>query len=93
MSNICTISDPNIKTYTEGERAYLTCSGEYKEIIDITSINYINDTCSHSETYGIRNLCYGKTNCSFYVSNSNIGSSCGANGTATLDVKYNCIRM
>lgn len=78
--------------YTEGERAHLTCSVEYKETMDIISNNYINGTCSHSETYGIRNICNGKTNCSFDVSNSNIGSSCGANGKANLEVKYNCIR-
>ncbi|CAG2242602.1 unnamed protein product [Mytilus edulis] len=87
-----TTADPIIKTYTEGERAYLACSVKFKEIIDLTSINYSNDTCIHSERYGIGNLCNGKTDCSFDVSNSNIGSSCGANGTATLEVRYNCIQ-
>ncbi|VDI27508.1 Hypothetical predicted protein [Mytilus galloprovincialis] len=87
-----TTADPIIKTYTEGERAYLACSVKFKEIIDLTSINYSNDTCIHSERYAIGNLCNGKTDCSFDVSNSNIGSSCGANGTATLEVRYNCIR-
>ncbi|CAG2234180.1 unnamed protein product [Mytilus edulis] len=92
MCNTLNCSNPIVKIYTEGERAHLTCSKEYKETIDIISINYIHGPCSHSGTYGIRNLCNGKTNCSFSVSNSNIGSSCGANGRATLDVKYNCIR-
>lgn len=92
MFIMCTISDPIVKKYIEGEHAQLTCSVEYKEIIDIISINYIHGTCSHNETYGIRNICSGNTNCSFDVSNSNIGSSCGANGRATLEVKYNCIR-
>ncbi|CAG2234182.1 unnamed protein product [Mytilus edulis] len=87
-----TIAETIVKTYTEGERAHLACSVEFKEIIDITSINYFNDTCIHSETYGIGNLCNGKTNCSFDVSNSNIGSSCGANGTAMFKVEYNCIQ-
>lgn len=88
-----TISDPIVKMYTEGEHAYLTCSAQHKETMDIIYVNYNHGTCSHSGTYGIRNLCNGKTNCSFDVSNSNFGSSCGANGIATSEVRYNCIRM
>ncbi|VDI76373.1 Hypothetical predicted protein [Mytilus galloprovincialis] len=84
--------DAIVQMYTEGGRAYLTCSGECNETIDITSIKYTKGPCSHSETYGIRNICNGKTNCSFGVSNSNIGSSCGANGTAMFKVEYYCIR-
>ncbi|XP_052097281.1 hemicentin-1-like [Mytilus californianus] len=87
-----TVADPIVKMYTEGEMAYLTCSVEFEETMEILSINYTNGACSHCKTYGVRNLCNGKTECSFEVSNSNIGSSCGANGRATLEVKYNCIR-
>ncbi|VDI27514.1 Hypothetical predicted protein [Mytilus galloprovincialis] len=83
---------PIVKIYTEGERAHLTCSIEYRELIVIMSINFIHGTCTHSEKYGIGNLCNGKTNCSFDVSNSNIGSSCGANRTAMFEVEYKCIR-
>jgi hypothetical protein len=48
--------------------------------------------CSHGDKYGIRNLCDGRTSCSFDVTNSNIGSSCGADGEASLQVSYNCER-
>lgn len=60
--------------------------------MDIATINYEKGACSHNDLYGIRNLCNGRTECTFKVTNSNVGSSCGANGTASLEVTYNCIR-
>ncbi|XP_076082633.1 uncharacterized protein LOC143053735 [Mytilus galloprovincialis] len=76
----------------EEETAYLTCSIEFNEIMKIATIKYEKGTCSHNDLYGIKNLCNGWTECAFNVTNSNVGSSCGANGTAFLEVIYNCIR-
>lgn len=72
--------------------AYLTCSEQFNEQIEILSINYTNGMCIHNEIFGVKNICNGKTSCSFNVTNSNIGSSCGANGNATLEVEYTCRR-
>jgi len=76
--------------YLEGDKAMLNCSDEYNEIIQLSSVLYSHSTCSHGDTYGIRNLCH--TACSFDVTNSNIGSSCEADGKASSQVSYNCKR-
>ena len=78
--------------YIEGDRAMLNCSGEYNETIQLSSVLYNYSTCSHDDIYGIQNLCDGRKSCSFDVTNSNIGSSCGADGNASLQVSYNCKR-
>ena len=78
--------------YLEGDRAMLTCSGEYNETIQISSVLYSYSRCSHTDKYGIQNLCDGQRACSFDVTNSNIGSSCGSDGKASLQVSYNCKR-
>ncbi|XP_076082631.1 uncharacterized protein LOC143053734 [Mytilus galloprovincialis] len=85
-------NEPIVKTYIESEMAYLTCSEQFNEQIEILSINYTNGMCIHNEIFGVKNICNGKTSCSFNVTNSNIGSSCGANGNATLEVEYTCRR-
>lgn len=76
----------------EENTAYLTCSSEFNEVMKIATIKYEKGTCNHNDVYGIGNLCNGRTECLFKVTNSNVGSSCGANGTASLGVTYNCIR-
>jgi len=68
----------------------LNCSDEYNETIQLPSVLYSHSTCSHGDKYGIRSLCH--TVCSFDVTNSIIGSSCGADGKASLQVSYNCKR-
>ena len=78
--------------YLEGDRAMLTCAGEYNETIQISSVLYNYSTCSHGDKYGIQNLCDGQRACSFDVTNSNVGSSCGSDGKASLQVSYNCKR-
>jgi hypothetical protein len=78
--------------YIEGDRAMLNCSDEYNETIQLSSVHYNYSTCSHGDIYGIQNLCDGRKLCSFYVTNSNIGTSCGADGKASLQVSYNCKR-
>jgi len=78
--------------YTEGDRAILTCPDEYNETIQIATAHYSYSTCSHGDKYGIQNMCDGHTACSFDVTNSNVGSSCGADGKAALQVSYNCKR-
>ena len=70
----------------------LNCSGEYNETIQLSSVLYNYSTCSHDDIYGIQNLCDGRKSCSFDVTNSNIGSSCGADGKASLQVSYKCKR-
>ena len=78
--------------YLEGDRAMLNCSDEYNETIQLSSVLYNYSTCSHGDKYGIQNLCDGHTACSFDVTNSNVGSSCGTDGKASLEVSYNCKR-
>ena len=78
--------------YLEGDRAMLNCSDEYNETIQLSSVLYSYSMCSHGDKYGIQNLCDGHTSCSFDVTNSNVGSSCGSDGKATLQVSYNCKR-
>ena len=70
----------------------LNCSNEYNETIQLSSVLYSYTTCSHVDKYGIHNLCDGRKSCSFDVTNSNIGSSCGADGKASLQLSYNCKR-
>jgi hypothetical protein len=72
--------------YSEGDVAMLTCSDEYNETIVLSAVLYNHSMCSYGDKYGIRNLCDGRTSCSFDVTNSNIGSSCGADGEASLQV-------
>ncbi|CAG2242596.1 unnamed protein product [Mytilus edulis] len=67
------------------------CSGNNVDKRNCNTLN-CSRTCSHNDLYGIKNLCNGRTECAFNVTNSNVGSSCGANGTAFLEVIYNCIR-
>jgi hypothetical protein len=76
----------------EGDIAILNCAGEYSETIQLSSVLYNYSTCSHGDKYGIQNLCDGHTSCSFDVTNSNVGSICGADGKASLQVSYNCKR-
>jgi hypothetical protein len=45
----------------------LTCTGEYNETIQTSSILYNYNTCSHGDKYGIQNLCDGQRACSFFV--------------------------
>jgi hypothetical protein len=52
---------------------------------------HMNFRC-YDDIYGIQNLCDGRKSCSFDVTNSNIGSSCGADGKASLQVSYKCKR-
>ena len=78
--------------YLEGDRAMLNCSDTYNDTIQLSSVLYNYSTCSHSDKYGIQNLCDGHTACSFDVTKSNVGSSCGADGKASLQVSYNCKR-
>ena len=78
--------------YLEGDRATLNCAVEYNETIQLSSVLYNYSTCSHGDKYGIQNLCDGRTSCSFDVTNSNVGSICGADGKASLQVSYNCKR-
>ena len=78
--------------YLEGNRAMLNCTGEYNETIQISSFLYNYSTCSHGDKYGNHNLCDGQRACSFNVTNSNVGSSCGSDGKASLQVSYNCKR-
>ena len=85
-------SDPFTMQYSEGDVAMLTCSDEYNETIQLSSVLYSYNTCSHDDKYGIQNLCDGRKSCSFYVTNSNLGSSCGADGKASLQVSYYCKR-
>ena len=68
----------------------LTYTGEYNETIQLSSVLYNYSTCSHGDKHGIQNLCDGRKSCSFDVTNRNIGSSCGADGKASLPVSYNC---
>jgi len=70
----------------------LTCSDEYNETIQLSSVLYNYSTCSHGETYGIQNVCDVHTACSFDVTNSIVGRSCGSDGKASLQVLYNCKR-
>jgi hypothetical protein len=85
-------SDPFTMQYLEGDRAMLTCTGEYNETIQISSVLYSYSRCRHGDKYGIQNLCDGQRACSFDVTNSNVGSSCGSDGKASLQVSYNCKR-
>jgi hypothetical protein len=78
--------------YSEGDVAMLTCSDVYNETIQISSVLYNYSMCSHDDKYGIQNLCDGHTACSFDVTNSNVGSSCGSDGKAALQVSFNCKR-
>ena len=78
--------------YLEGDRAMLNCSDEYNETIQLSSVLYNYSTCRHGDNYGIQNLCDDQGTCSFDVTNSNVGSSCGADGNASLQVSYNCKR-
>jgi hypothetical protein len=78
--------------YLEGDIAMLNCSDEYHEIIQLSSILYNYSMCSHADKYGIQNLCDGQRACSFDVTNCNVGSSCGSDGKASLQVSYNCKR-
>ena len=78
--------------YIEGDRAMLTCPDEYNETIPIATVLDNYSTCSHGDKYGIQNLCDGQRACSFDVINSNVGSSCGSDGKASLQVSYNCKR-
>jgi hypothetical protein len=66
--------------YSEGDRAMLTCPDEYNGTIQIAMVLYTHSTCSHGDKYGIQNLCDGHISCSFNVTNSNVGSSCGLMG-------------
>ena len=84
--------DPFTMQYIEGDSANLTCSDEYNETIQIATVLYSYSTCSHGDKYGIQNLCDGHTTCNFDVTNCNVGSSCGADGKAVLQVSYNCKR-
>jgi hypothetical protein len=61
-------------------------SGEMKMFLNIFIDMY------HGDKYGVQNLCDGHTACSFDVTNSNVGSSCGSDGKASLQVSYNCKR-
>ena len=74
------------------DRAMLNCSDEYNETIQLSSVLYNYSTCRHGDNYGIQNLCDDQATCSFDVTNSNDGSSCGADGKASLQVSYNCKR-
>jgi len=85
-------SDPFTMQYLEGDRAMLNCPDGYNETIQISLVLYNYNTCSHGDKYGIQNLCDGHTTCIFDVTNSNVGSSCGADGKASLKVSYNCKR-
>ena len=78
--------------YSEGDVAMLTCSDEYNETIVLSAVLYNYSTCSHGDTYGIQNFCDEHPAYCFDVTNSNIGSSCGADGEASLHVSYNCER-
>jgi hypothetical protein len=69
-----------------------TCTGEYNETIQISSVRYSYSTCSHGDKYGTPNFGDGQRACSFNVTNSNVGSSCGSDGKASLQVSYNCKR-
>ena len=76
--------------YLEGDRVMLNCSDEYNETIQLSSVLYSYSTCGHGDKYGIHNLYHVAL--SFDVTNSNIGSSCGAEGKASSQVSYNCKR-
>ena len=76
--------------YLEGDRAMLNCSSEYNETIQLSSVLYNYSTCSHGDTYGIQNFCDEHPAYCFDVTNSNVGSSCGADGKASLQISYNC---
>jgi hypothetical protein len=70
----------------------LNCSDEYNETMQLSSVLYNYSRCSHGDKYGIQNLCDGHPACSFDVTNSNVGSSCGTDGKASLQVSYYCKR-
>ena len=93
FSRIFADQDPFTMQYLEGDRATLNCAVEYNETIQLSSVLYNYSTCSHGDKYGIQNLCDGRKSCSFDVPNSNIGSSCGADGKASLQVSYNLNEM
>ena len=75
--------------YLEGDRAMLTCAGEYSETIQISSVLYSYSRCSHGDRYGIQYFCDGQRACSFDVTNGNVGSSCGSDVKASLQVTVN----
>ena len=67
--------------------------------IVIDAVKYTYYDCIHTETYGVVNMCEGKTDCSFEASNANIGSSCGTDtdigdhkGLAGLFITWHCVR-
>ena len=66
--------------------------------IKIDGVRYVfyNHKCNHSDPYGVRDMCESKTECTFNVTNANVGSSCGSteyglNGLAGLYIVYHCV--
>ena len=60
--------------------------------IIVDDVQYTFEDCSHTDNYGIKNTCDNKTSCSFTVTNTLIGSSCGKGGEAALKLQYHCVR-
>lgn len=55
------------------------------------TLESFND-CLHNYTYGVKNKCDNLTTCNFQISNELVGSSCGTSGSASLTVRYHCVR-
>ena len=102
---IISITDYHYIHGKEGDTMSLSCS---KEVVSYSSysgfvapvapyivvddIEYTFDDCSHTKNYGIKDKCDNRTSCSFTVTNTYVGSSCGKGGVAGLKVQYHCVR-
>ncbi|XP_063406150.1 uncharacterized protein LOC134690108 [Mytilus trossulus] len=95
-------------TSREGQEASISCMVEHEEsytypdyieplkvyiIIDNVTYNYEpHYGCLHNLTYGVKDMCDNKTDCSFDVTNANVASQCGTEGEANLWIRYHCVR-
>jgi len=102
---IISITDYHYTHGKEGNTIALSCS---KEVVSYSSysgfvapaapyivvddIEYTFEDCSHTKNYGIKDKCDNRTSCSFTVTNTYVGSSCGKGGVAGLKVQYHCVR-
>ncbi|CAC5417125.1 unnamed protein product [Mytilus coruscus] len=92
----------------EGTSASLSCNREAVLVSNYTDYVYPGDPyividevkytlesfndCLHNYTYGVKNKCDNLTTCNFQISNELVGSSCGTRGSASLAIRYHCVR-
>ena len=101
------ILDYFYNTYDEGDETSLSCDSEiqsglvsYSDYIKpvspyiiIDAVRYTYYDCDHTETFGVKDMCENKTECTFDVTNANIGSSCGVDtGVGGLFITWHCVR-